>query len=90
MSRVEKKLCGLHLSADGSEQECTRDACAFWERGGAVMAGDCLIERLGLDPAHADLAAYLLDVRERVERARDSAAAEAAHLEFARRLGRDV
>jgi hypothetical protein len=90
VSQIDPKLCGLYAVADGTERPCTREACAFWEHGGAVVPGDCLIERLGIDLEHGDLAAYLLDVRERVEQARDSAAAEAAHLEFARRLGRDI
>lgn len=90
MNQIDPKLCRLHVAADGSDEPCTQDACAFWEHGGAVVRGDCLIERLGIDLSHGDLAAYLLEVRERVEQARDSAAAEAAHLEFARRLGRDI
>jgi hypothetical protein len=55
-----------------------------------VVAGNCLLERLGVDVRDKDLAAYLLEARERLERARDRAEAEEAHREFARRLGRDV
>jgi hypothetical protein len=69
---------------------CTREGCAFWETGGAVLDGNCLIERLGVDLGSTGLAAYLLEVRERLEQTRDLAEAEAAHREFARRLGRDV
>jgi hypothetical protein len=36
------------------------------------------------------VAGYLLEARERLEQARDQSEAEAAHREFARRLGRDV
>jgi len=89
VNQVESKLCTLHL-ADGRREPCTRERCTFWENGGAVVAGDCLIERLGLDVRDGDLARYLLEVRERVEQARNRAEAEAAHREFAHRLGRDV
>jgi hypothetical protein len=56
---------------------------------GAVAEGRCLIERLGIDVRRPDLAAYLLEVRERLEQARDLSAAEATHREFSRRLGRE-
>lgn len=49
-----------------------------------------MIDRLGVDVRRGDLAAYLLDTRERLEQARDLTEAEAAHREFSRRLGRDV
>jgi hypothetical protein len=49
-----------------------------------------LIERLGVDVRRPDLAAYLLETRGRVEQARDLAEAERAHLEFSRRVGREL
>jgi hypothetical protein len=55
-----------------------------------VLTGNCLVERLGIDVRDKELAAYLLEVRGRLEQARDSSEAEAAHREFAHRLGRDV
>lgn len=88
--QLEARDCSLRLAAQGQAGACPREACAFWEPGGAVVEGTCLIERLGIDLRQRDLAAYLLDTRERLEQARDLAAAEAAHREFARRLGRDV
>jgi hypothetical protein len=54
-----------------------------------VIGGNCLIERLGVDLGSTGLAAYLLETRERLEQT-NLAEAEAAHREFARRLGRDV
>jgi hypothetical protein len=90
MSQTEPKSCALRLAAQGQPEPCPRESCAFWESGGAVVEGTCLVERLGIDIGQRDLAVYLLDTRERLERARDLAQAEEAHREFSRRLGRDV
>jgi hypothetical protein len=90
MNQVEPTRCALRLAADGRSEICPEERCAFWEPGGAVLGGNCLIQRLGTDVSNADLAGYLLEVRERLETARDLAKAEEAHNEFARRLGRDV
>lgn len=51
------------------------------------MPGRCVIDRLGIDFRRADLAAYLLEARDRLERARDLTEAEAARTEFSRRAG---
>lgn len=90
MSQREAETCTLRLVAEGRVELCPREECAFWEPGGAVVEGACLIERLGVDVRQADLAAYLLETRERLEQARNLAEAEEAHREFAHRLGRDV
>jgi hypothetical protein len=90
MSQSETKHCRLRLVAQGEVEVCPEQRCMFWEPGGAVLTGNCLVERLGIDVRERDLAAYLLETRERLERARDLATAEQAHREFARRLGRDV
>ncbi len=90
MSQIEPKTCSLRLAAQGQTEVCPRERCAFWEPGGAVVEGNCLIDRLDVDVRRADLAAYLLGTRERLEQARDLAEAEEAHREFSRRLGRDV
>jgi hypothetical protein len=82
--------CMLRLAAEGKTEVCPRDRCSFWEPGGAVLEGRCLMERLGVDVRRPDLAAYLLETRRRLDQARDLAQAEAAHLEFARRLGREL
>jgi hypothetical protein len=81
--------CTLHL-AQGVVEPCTGERCAFWEPGGAVVPGGCLIERLGVDVRRSDLAAYLLETRERLEQARDLSEAEAAHREFSRRIGLEL
>ena len=89
MSQIETKLCTLY-HAHGRHEPCTRERCAFWEDGGAVLPGNCLVERLGIDVRNPGLAEYLLEVRERVERARDRSEAEAARRNLSRRLGRDT
>jgi hypothetical protein len=81
--------CTLHL-ARGAVEPCTGDRCAFWEPGGAVVAGGCLIERLGVELRRSDLAAYLLETRERLEQARDLSEAEAAHRHFSSRIGLEL
>ena len=90
MTQIEPRDCTLRLVAEGRSETCPGASCAFWEPGGAVVEGNCLIERLGVDLRTPDLANYLLEARERLDQARDMAAAEAAHREFARRLGRDL
>jgi hypothetical protein len=90
MNRLEPRHCKLRLAAEDELEACPEDRCAFWEPGGAVLAGSCLIERLAVDLDDRELARYLLEARERLERSRDSAEAEQAHREFAHRLGRDV
>jgi hypothetical protein len=79
--------CTLHLAGHGDAVQCTYERCAFWEPGGTVARSGCLVERLGVDVRRADLATYLLGVRERLEQARDLAEAGAAHRQLARRIG---
>ncbi len=90
MSQIEPKTCTLRLVARGRAEPCPHERCAFWEPGGAVAEGMCLIERLGVDLSTPDLADYLFEARERLEQARDLSEAEEAHREFSRRLGRDL
>jgi hypothetical protein len=63
-------FCELRLAAEGRIEVCPREACAFWEAGGAVFPGGCILDRVGTDIRRPHVAAYLLDVRERVEAAR--------------------
>jgi hypothetical protein len=86
----EPKACRLHLAARGCAESCPGERCAFWEPGGAVVGGSCVLERLAVDLERPRLADYLLGVRERIEGARERNEAEAAHREFARRLGSDL
>jgi hypothetical protein len=90
MSQIESQTCMLRLAAHGVNEPCPRERCAFWEPGGAVVDGTCVIERLGVDVRRADLAGYLLETRERLEQARNRAEAEQAHREFSRRVGLEL
>ena len=90
MNQVDSNNCILRLAVDGAKEACPRERCAFWEPGGAVLEGGCVIERLGVDVRRPDLAVYLLETRERLEGARDLAEAERAHAEFSRRIGREL
>ena len=90
MSQIDPPQCTLRLAAEGKNEPCPRERCSFWELGGAVFQGGCLIERLGVDVRRPDLAAYLLETRQRLDQARNLAEAERAHLEFSRRIGREL
>lgn len=89
MSQIEPKRCTLRL-ATGVVESCPQQRCAFWEDGGAVVEGGCVIERLGPDVRNPDVAGYLVEVRERLDQARDRSEAEAAHCEFVRRIGLEL
>ena len=89
MSQIEPKRCTLRL-ATGVMETCRQQRCAFWEPGGAVVEGGCVIERLGLHIFGLDVARYLLETREHLDQARDSSEAEAAHRELARRTGLEL
>jgi hypothetical protein len=89
VSQIEPKRCTLRLAA-GVAEPCTGERCAFWEPGGAVVQGGCGIERLGSYFLAPDVARYLLETRQRLEQARDRSEAEAAHREFASRIGLEL
>jgi hypothetical protein len=72
MTRNDTQICRLAFVAEGEAELCLRDACAFWEPGGAVLPGGCIIDRLGTDIRRDDLAAFLLDIRRRLERVRET------------------
>lgn len=90
VSQIEPETCSLRLAADGVHERCPHEGCAFWEPGGAVVEGHCAIAYLAVDVGRADLAAYLLEVRARLEQARDLAEADRAHREFSRRIGLEL
>ena len=85
-----QKSCRLRHAAEGVTEPCPGADCPFWELGGAVLAGDCLIERLGVDLSERGLAAYLLETRVCLEEARSRAEVEQAHSEFSRRIGLEL
>lgn len=67
--------CHLQVAA-GRVSTCLAEECAFWEPGGALPA--CGVERLGLVPElerQPAIAAYLLDLRGRLEPVPNGAAA---------------
>jgi hypothetical protein len=90
VSQIDPQQCALRLAAEGKNEPCPRERCSFWEPGGAVVQGGCLIERLGVDLRRPELAAYLLETRECLDQARNLAEVERAHLEFSRRIGREL
>ena len=49
VSRTEPKTCTLRLAAERRVEPCSTERCAFWEPGGAVVEGSCVVERLGVD-----------------------------------------
>jgi hypothetical protein len=65
----EVPLCALQYAA-GRIEVCPEGGCPFWEEGGAVLAGGCLIQRLALGlEHHPELANALLEVRRKLDRA---------------------
>jgi hypothetical protein len=71
MQAREPRTCALLLAAEGRVEQCPGETCAFWEPGGAVLEGGCVIDRLGLDVRHVEPASYLLELRRRLEAADD-------------------
>jgi hypothetical protein len=67
VSEINRDYCSLRLVAEKKVEPCPRELCAFWEPGGAVVPGACVIERLGIDARRRDVASFLLELRERLE-----------------------
>ena len=81
-SRATPEQCTLR-EAVGEHERCPGPTCAFWEEGGALIEPGCAIERLGIPvQQHRDLARHLLDLRLRLEEARDEAERRDAHRRF--------
>src|SRR5262249_7058992 len=78
------RLCTLE-TAVGKIEACPEGACPFWEPGGAALDGRCAFEQLDIE-ADEQLAAWLLDIRERLASAESTAAADAAHRLFSHLL----
>jgi hypothetical protein len=70
------RLCRI-AAAVGRAEACPERACPFWEPGGAALEGRCAVDRLDL-VEHADVAAWLLRLRARLEAARTAAEADRA------------
>jgi hypothetical protein len=78
------RLCSLE-AAVGRHEACPKGACPFWEPGGAVLDGRCAVEELDIAD-DASLAAWLLEIRERLASAESTVAADAAHRLFSHLL----
>jgi hypothetical protein len=68
------RRCRLEAIA-GNERDCPEDGCSFWEPGGAVFAGRCMVERVDLD-AWPALVPDLIRIREQLDAASGSTAGE--------------
>ncbi|HEY7421979.1 MAG TPA: hypothetical protein VH541_08205 [Gaiellaceae bacterium] len=78
------RLCSLE-AAVGRLEACPESGCPFWEPGGAALGGRCAFEGLAVE-ADAPLAAWLLEIRERLASAESTAAADAARSLFSHLL----
>jgi hypothetical protein len=70
------RLCLLE-TAVGRLEACPEGACPFWEPGGAALEGRCAFEKLDIE-ADAELATWLLEIRERLASSESTVAADAA------------
>jgi hypothetical protein len=62
----DESLCRLE-QVEGREVRCPGEECAFWEPGGAVLDGRCVLH--GIDFSHEPgLAKWLLAFRESLAR----------------------
>jgi hypothetical protein len=73
-------LCSLE-AAVGKLEACPEGRCPFWEPGGAALEGRCAFEELDIE-ADAALAAWLLEIRERLASSESTVAADAARSLF--------
>jgi hypothetical protein len=82
---VRTAVCRLD-EALGRPHPCTTAACPFWQPGGAVLEGRCVLEHVDFE-RRPELAPELLDARRRLERARTEDEARDAHELVLRVLG---
>jgi hypothetical protein len=87
MSHVELQNCALRIAARSHPEACPGERCPFWEPGGAVLPGGCVIEYLGVELRAPGVAAFLLETRERLEHARDASEAVALREECTAHIG---
>jgi hypothetical protein len=62
--------CSLQYTL-GVAETCPEARCPYWEDGGAVLPGGCVVQRLGV-ARDVRLAEYLLELRRKLEDARDT------------------
>ena len=87
MSPDESQACALRTAARSHPEACPGERCPFWEPGGAVLAGGCVIEYLRVELRTPGVAAFLLETRERLEHARDASEAAALRDECTAHIG---
>jgi hypothetical protein len=83
-TQLSNRLCTLE-GVVGRVEPCPENACPFWEPGGAALEGRCAFEELDLE-ADAELATWLLEIRERLASAESTAAADEARTLFSHLL----
>ncbi len=72
----------------GRVESCPRGACAYWEAGGAALAGSCLLRRAGLDLQRRPQLVRLLEkIRRTLEQPETPAAEAQARAALGRLLG---
>jgi hypothetical protein len=79
-SECTTRLCSLEATV-GRLEACPEGECPFWEPGGAALGGRCAFEELDIT-ADPPLAAWLLEIRERLAMAESTVGAEAARSLF--------
>jgi len=57
-----ERLCRLE-QIEGRDVRCPEEKCAFWEPGGAVLEGRCILDRIDVS-CEPGLAAWLLEFRD--------------------------
>ncbi len=70
IASMTEALCGMKLTL-GEVEACPQGACPFWEHGGTVLESGCGLERLPLELDRTSIAEYFVELRERLEAARD-------------------
>ncbi len=80
-------LCRLKHAA-GWDEPCPGASCPFWEEGGAIVGGGCVLDRFGLDlDRRPALVHALLQVHRKLGQAVSAEDEQEAHALFARLVG---
>jgi hypothetical protein len=76
-------------SAVGRPGRCRREECAFWETGGAILPGGCIVVRAGVDLDRTGVAELLIESRRTLESSDSPLAKEDAQRVVRQLLGLD-
>lgn len=63
---VPGRVCVLDAAVGGTGR-CRREECPFWETGGAVLPGGCIVVRSGVDLDRTAVAELLIESRRTLE-----------------------